>query len=67
VSSNARTLAATDGSDKLKYFVGVDNPPLMKARREMSEEDYVRFVRGDLFEEQIRACRSKLILGLWAL
>jgi NAD(P)-dependent dehydrogenase (short-subunit alcohol dehydrogenase family) len=37
--------AATDGTDRLRYFVGVDHPPLMKARREMSEEEYVRFVR----------------------
>lgn len=37
--------AATDGTDKLHYFVGVNNPPLIKARREMTEEDYIRFVR----------------------
>ena len=41
--------AATDGTDKLRYFVGVDNPPLIKARREMSEEDYIRFVRATYY------------------
>jgi NAD(P)-dependent dehydrogenase (short-subunit alcohol dehydrogenase family) len=38
--------AATDGTNKLRYFIGVDNPPLIKARREMSEEDFIRFVRA---------------------
>jgi NAD(P)-dependent dehydrogenase (short-subunit alcohol dehydrogenase family) len=38
--------AATDGTDRLRYFVGVDNPPLIRARREMTEEDYIRFVRS---------------------
>jgi NAD(P)-dependent dehydrogenase (short-subunit alcohol dehydrogenase family) len=37
--------AATDGTDKLRYFIGTDNPPLIKARREMNEEEYIRFVR----------------------
>ena len=37
--------AAGQGNDKLRYFVGVDNPPLIKARREMTEEDYIRYVR----------------------
>jgi len=41
--------AATDGTDKLRYFIGVDNPPLIKARREMTEEDYIRFVRATYF------------------
>ena len=41
--------AATDGADKLRYFVGVGNPPLIKARREMSEEDYIRFVRATYY------------------
>jgi NAD(P)-dependent dehydrogenase (short-subunit alcohol dehydrogenase family) len=41
--------AATDGTDKLRYFIGVDNPPLIKARREMTEEDYIRFVRDTYF------------------
>ena len=43
--ANVIFTAATDGTDKLRYFVGVDNPPLIKARREMSEEEYMRFVR----------------------
>lgn len=41
--------AATDGTDKLRYFIGVDNPPLIKARREMTEEDYIRFVRATYY------------------
>jgi NAD(P)-dependent dehydrogenase (short-subunit alcohol dehydrogenase family) len=41
--------AATDGTDKLRYFIGVDNPPLIKARREMNEEDYIRFVRATYY------------------
>jgi NAD(P)-dependent dehydrogenase (short-subunit alcohol dehydrogenase family) len=41
--------AATDGTGKLRYFVGVDNPPLIKARREMSEEEYMRFVRATYY------------------
>ena len=42
-------IAATDGTDNLRYFIGVDNPPLIKARREMSEEDYIRFVRATYY------------------
>jgi NAD(P)-dependent dehydrogenase (short-subunit alcohol dehydrogenase family) len=38
--------AATDGTNKLRYFIGVDNPPLIKARREMTEDDYIHFVRA---------------------
>jgi hypothetical protein len=41
--------AATDGTDKLRYFIGVDNPPLIKARREMTEEDFIRFVRATYY------------------
>jgi NAD(P)-dependent dehydrogenase (short-subunit alcohol dehydrogenase family) len=41
--------AATDGTDKLRYFIGIDNPPLIKARREKSEEDYIRFVRATYY------------------
>jgi len=41
--------AATDGTDKSRCFIGVDNPPLIKARREMSEEDYIRFVRATYY------------------
>jgi short-subunit dehydrogenase len=41
--------AATGGTDRLRYFVGVDNPPLIKARREMTEEDYIRFVRATYY------------------
>ena len=37
--------AAGQGNDKLRYFVGVDNLPLIKVRREMTEEDCIRFVR----------------------
>jgi len=42
-------VAATDGTDKLRYFVGVDNPPLMQARRMMTEEQYIHFVRATYY------------------
>ena len=45
--------AATDGTDGLRYFVGVDNPPLIKARREMSEEDYIWFVRATYYRREM--------------
>jgi NAD(P)-dependent dehydrogenase (short-subunit alcohol dehydrogenase family) len=38
--------AATDGTDRLRYFIGEDVGGFVKARREMSEADYVRFMRS---------------------
>jgi hypothetical protein len=38
--------AATDGTDRLRYLVGEDMMPLINARRQMSEEAYVDFMRG---------------------
>ena len=40
---------ATDVTDKLRYFIGADNPPLIKGRREMTEENYLRFVRDTYY------------------
>jgi len=37
--------AATDGTDRLRYLVGDDSRGFVKARREMTDEDYVRFMR----------------------
>ena len=34
-----------------RFFLGVDNPPLIKARREMSEEEYMRFVRKTYYQK----------------
>jgi NAD(P)-dependent dehydrogenase (short-subunit alcohol dehydrogenase family) len=38
--------AATDGSDRLRYLVGDDARGFVKARREMSEGDYMAFMRS---------------------
>jgi len=38
--------AATDGSDRLRYLIGDDARGFIRARREMSDEDYVAFMRG---------------------
>lgn len=44
----ARTIAeaATDGSDRLRYLVGDDSRGFIKARRELSEPDYIAFMRS---------------------
>ena len=38
--------AATDGTDRLRYLVGDDARGFVKARREMSEEAYIAFMRS---------------------
>jgi NAD(P)-dependent dehydrogenase (short-subunit alcohol dehydrogenase family) len=38
--------AATDGSDRLRYVATDDIKPLVKARRETSEEEYITFMRS---------------------
>lgn len=38
--------AVTDGTDRLRYLVGDDARGFVKARREMSEEGYIAFMRG---------------------
>jgi short-subunit dehydrogenase len=38
--------AATDGTDRLRYLVGDDNRGFIKAKREMSDQDYVDFMRS---------------------
>ena len=37
--------AATDGTDRLRYLVGDDARGFVRARRELSEEDYIAFMR----------------------
>ena len=37
--------AATDGSRQLRYLVGDDSRGFVKARREMSEDDYIAYMR----------------------
>jgi len=38
--------AATDGTDQLRYVATQDILPLVQARRETSEEDYIAFMRS---------------------
>ncbi len=38
--------AATDGTDQLRYVATEDIQPLVKARRETSEEEYIEFMRS---------------------
>ena len=38
--------AATDGTDRLRYLVGDDARGFIKTRQEMSERDYVAFMRA---------------------
>ena len=38
--------AATDGTDQLRYVATEDILPLVKARRETSEEEYIKFMRS---------------------
>jgi NAD(P)-dependent dehydrogenase (short-subunit alcohol dehydrogenase family) len=38
--------AATDGTDRLRYIATEDIKPLIKARRESSEEDYIALMRA---------------------
>jgi NAD(P)-dependent dehydrogenase (short-subunit alcohol dehydrogenase family) len=38
--------AATDGTSQLRYLVGTDTRGFVKARQEMKEQDYMRFMRS---------------------
>jgi NAD(P)-dependent dehydrogenase (short-subunit alcohol dehydrogenase family) len=38
--------AATDGTDRLRYFTGEDTGGFVQARREMAEGDYIAFMRS---------------------
>ncbi|MGD0251838.1 MAG: SDR family oxidoreductase [Verrucomicrobiota bacterium] len=38
--------AATDGTDRLRYLVGDDSRGFIKARQELSDQDYVDFMRS---------------------
>jgi NAD(P)-dependent dehydrogenase (short-subunit alcohol dehydrogenase family) len=38
--------AATDGTSRLRYLVGDDTRGFVKARREMSDQDYIDFMRS---------------------
>jgi hypothetical protein len=40
------TAAATDGTNQLRYVATEDIKPLVKARRETSEEEYITFMRA---------------------
>jgi NAD(P)-dependent dehydrogenase (short-subunit alcohol dehydrogenase family) len=37
--------AATDGTDRLRYTVGHDIPPFIKAKKEMADQDYVESMK----------------------
>lgn len=47
--------AATDGSDQLRYLIGDDSRGFVKARRELSEPDYIAFMRAQFAGEQAKA------------
>jgi NAD(P)-dependent dehydrogenase (short-subunit alcohol dehydrogenase family) len=47
--------AATDGSDQLRYLIGDDSRGFVKARRELSEPDYIAFMRAHFVGEQAKA------------
>ncbi|HEX8912644.1 MAG TPA: hypothetical protein VF796_09830 [Humisphaera sp.] len=38
--------AATDGTDRLRYVATADIEPLVRARRETSEREYMAFARS---------------------
>jgi hypothetical protein len=38
--------AATDGTNRLRYFCGEDTGGLIKAKREMSDEKFIEFMRS---------------------
>lgn len=42
--------AAIDGTDRLRYIAGNDCPPFMKARQEMTDEEYVEHMRAHFRE-----------------
>jgi NAD(P)-dependent dehydrogenase (short-subunit alcohol dehydrogenase family) len=39
-------VAATDGTDRLRYLVGDDNCGFVRARQEMADQDYIDFMRS---------------------
>lgn len=47
--------AATDGSDQLRYLIGDDSRGFVKARRELSEPDYIAFMRAQFAGEHAKA------------
>ena len=38
--------AATDGTSRLRYFVGEDVGEFMQAKREKSDQDFIHFMRA---------------------
>ena len=44
--------AATDGTDQLRYVATEDILPLVKARRETSEEEYIKFMRSQFMTKK---------------
>jgi NAD(P)-dependent dehydrogenase (short-subunit alcohol dehydrogenase family) len=44
--------AATDGTNRLRYFTGEDTGGFVKAKREMSEPDYINFMRSRFLPQQ---------------
>ena len=45
--------APTDGTDRLRYVATADIDPLVKARRETSEQEYIKYMRSRFFPEQV--------------
>ncbi|MBD2749151.1 SDR family oxidoreductase [Microvirga sp. BT688] len=48
--------AATDGSDWLRYAATDDIKPMIKARRETSEEEYIAFMRSHFMVDVCEGC-----------
>jgi NAD(P)-dependent dehydrogenase (short-subunit alcohol dehydrogenase family) len=46
--------AATDGTDRLRYFIGNDTRGFLNARYEMSDDDYIAYMRSWFKEKQDR-------------
>ena len=44
--ANVIFAAATDGTDRLRYVATADIAPLVKARRETSEQEYINYMRS---------------------
>ncbi len=51
--------AATDGTDQLRYLATADIAPLVKSRRETSEQEYIAFMRAR-FSPKSKACQDTI-------
>jgi len=51
--------AATDGSDRLRYVATDDIKPMVKARRETSEEEYIAYMRSRFMVDACGGCTEQ--------